>query len=282
MSAEEHKSDEVIGEQEDQDLTEKKNDDVEMEVANDRKDFESDEYGDDYDDYDYEIEMDDDFYDDFDYNTFWEYGSEQAESWRYPWRKSSQPPREKLLEIENMLNIWKPHKEKLLEEYLVAEKSLNSTKRILVDIDDTENDCLSGFQSIHLMYDNVLHEIEKAQAKVELESDKIISKIGNAEPEINAHLVSLRMASFMVQKQIQASTKTTFNQLERAEKLRKMTKEIEKGASDVVTSKNKQITLTERVIFELESDKAKMFQLVDELSEAREIQDDPVSEVNDI
>merc|ERR1711955_47891 len=164
----------------------------------------------------------------------------------------------------------------------VAEKSLNSTKKILADIDSTENDCLSGLQTIHHMYENVLHEIEKAQAKVELESDKIISKIGNAEPEINVNLISLRIASAMVQKQIQASTKTTFNQLKRAENLRKMTKEIEKAALDWVNSKNNEIAHTERVIFELESDKAKMFKQVDELSDAKEIREDPVLEVNDV
>jgi len=284
MSAEDFKSDDAVGEQENQELTEKKNDDVEMEVANDGNDFESDEYGDDcfYEVDDYDFEMDDDLYEEFDFNLFWEYGSEEAESWRYPWRKSSEPPKEKLLEIENMLNIWKPNKEKLLEEYREAEILLNDARKIIADIESTENNCLSVLQRLYLIHDSVLHEIEKARAKAELGNDEINPKIGNAKHEINVLLKSLELASFILQIQIQASAKTTFDQIKSIEKLMKTAKETEKRTLDSVMSKNKEIAFTERVIFELESDKEKMFKQVDELSDAREIQEDPFVEVNDI
>jgi len=281
MSAEEFKSDDIVGDQEDLDLAEKKNDEVDMEVANDDNDFESDEYGDEcyYDD-DYEFEMDD--YEEIDFNLFWEYGSEEAESWRYPWRKSSEPPKEKLLEIENMLNIWKPNKEKLLEEYREAEKLLNDARKILADIESTKNNCLSVLQRLNLIHDGVLLEIEKARAKVELTNDEINPKIGNATHEINVLLKSLELASFILRIQIQANSETTFDQLKSIEKLTKTAKETEKRTLDSVMSKSKEIAHTERVIFELESDKAKMLKQVDELSDAREIQEDPVIEVNNI
>ena len=59
----------------------------------------------------------------------------------------------------------------------------------------------------------------------------------------------------------------------------KTAKETEKGASDTVNLKNKKIAHTERVIFELESDKAILVKQVDDLSDdAREIQEEPVIE----
>merc|ERR1711909_104304 len=259
MSAEDYKGNDEVGNEEDQALTEKKNDEVDMEASNDGIDFESDEYGDECYDWmdDYDFEMDDDMYEEIDFNLFWEYGSEEAESWRYPWRKSSEPPKEKLLKIEEMLNIWKPHKEKLLEEYHKAENLLSGARKIIAKIESTENNCLSVLQSLHLIHDNILHEIEKAQAKAELEKDEINPKISNANHEINV-------------------------QIKEIETLMKTAKETEKGTSDSVLSKNKEIAHTERVIFELESDKAKLFKQVDELSDAREIQEDPVIEVKDI
>jgi len=285
MSAEDYKGDDVVVEKENQDLTEKKNDDIDMkEIANEGNDFESDEYGDHcyYEVDDSDFEMDYDFNEEVDFNLFWEYGSEEAESWRYPWRKSSETPKEKLLKIEDMLNIWKPRKEKLLEEYLEAEKVLNCARKIIADIESTENNCLSELQQIHLMQDNALHEIEKAKAKAEVENDAINPKIGNHKHEINVQLVSLELASFVLRSKIQTFTKTTFNQMKRIEKLKKTAKETEKGASDSVISKNKEIAHTERVIFELDSDKAKMFKQVDELRDAWQFQEDPVIEVNDL
>jgi len=284
MSAEDYKGNDEVGKQEDQDLTEKKNDEVDMEASNDGNDFESDEYGDECYDWmdDYDFEMDDDLYEEIDFNLFWEYGSEEAESWRYPWRKSSEPPKEKLLKIEEMLNIWKPHKEKLLEEYHKAENLLNGARKIIAKIESTENNCLSVLQRLHLIHDDILHEIEKAQAKAELEKDEINPKISNANHEINVQLLSLECASFILRTRIQTSTKTTFDQIKEIETLMKTAKETEKETSDSVLSKNKEIAHTERVIFELESDKAKLFKQVDELSDAREIQEDPVIEVKDI
>jgi len=286
MSAEDYKGNYEVGKQEDQDLTEKKNDEVDMEASNDGNDFETDDYGDEcydwMDDYYFEMDDDDDLYEEIDFNLFWEYGSEEAESWRYPWRNSSEPPKEKLKEIEEMLNIWKPRKEKLLEEYHEAENLLNGARKIIADIESTENNCLSVLQRLHLIYDDILHEIEKAQAKAELENDDINPKIGNAKHEINVQLLSLKCASFILRTKIQTSTKTTFNQMKEIEKLMKMAKETEKGTSDSVLSKNKEIAHTERVIFELESDKAKLFKQVDELSDVGEIQGDPVIEVKDI
>jgi len=284
MSVEDYKGDDEVGKQEEHDLTEKKNDDVDMEVSNDGNDFEIDEYGNEcYEMYmdDYDFEMDDDLYEEIDFNLFWEYGSEEAESWRYPWRKSSEPPKEKLLKIEEMLNIWKPHKEKLLEEYHKAENLLNGARKIIAKIESTENNCLSVLQSLHLIHDNILHEIEKAQAKAELEKDEFNPKISNANHEINVQLLSLEYASFILRTRIQTSTKTTFDQIKEIETLMKTAKETEKGTSDSVLSKNKEIAHTERVIFELESDKAKLFKQVDELSDAREIQEDPVIEAKD-
>ena len=280
MSAEDYKSDDVLKEQEDQNSTEKKNYDVEMEVANDGNDFQSDEYGDEcYEVDDYDFEMDDDLYEEIDFNLLYEYGSEEEEAWRYPWRKSSEPPNKKLLEIENMLNIWKPLKERLLEEYREEEKFLNNARKILADIESIEINCLSVLQRLHLIHDNVLHEVGKAQAKAELEIDKI----GNDKHEINVQLKSLKLACFILRTQIQVFTKTTtFNQIKEIEKLMKMAKETEKGASDSVNLKNKEIAHAERVVFELESDKAKMLKQVDELSDATEIQEDHVIEVNDI
>jgi len=285
MSAEDYKGGDEVGKQEDQDLTERRNDDVNMEVSNGGNDFESDEYEDEYyyevDDYDFEI--DDDLYEEIDFNLLWEYGSEESESWRYPWRKSSEPPREKLLQIEDMLNIWKPHKEKLLEEYREAENSLNGAREIIAEIEDTEDSCLSVLQRLHLNHDDILHQIEKARAKAaELENDEINPKIGNVMHEINILLISSELASFILRTQIQTSSKTTFDQLKRIEKLMKTAKETEKTTLDSVISKNKEIAHTERVIYELESDKAKLFKQVDELSDAREIQEDPVIEAKDI
>jgi len=283
MSVEDYKGDDEVGKQEEQDLTEKKNDDVDMEVSNDGNDFESDEYGDEcYEMDDYDFEMDDDLYEEIDFNLFWEYGSEEAESWRYPWRKSSESPKEKLKEIEVMLNIWKPNKEKLLEEYREAENLLNDVREIIADLESTENDCLSVLQSLHLNYDDILHEIEKARAKAEVVNDEINPKIGNMKHGINILLTSLELASFILRTKVQTSTKTTFDQIKRIEKLMKTAKENEKRTSDSVISKNKEIAHTERVIYELESDKAKLFKQVDELSDAREVQEDPVIEAKDI
>jgi len=271
MSAENYKSDDVLKEQEDQNSTEKKNYDVEMEVANDGNDFQSDEYGDEcYEVDDYDFEMDDDLYEEIDFNLFYEYGSEEEEAWRYPWRKSSEPPNKKLLEIENMLNIWKPLKERLLEEYREEEKFLNNARKILADIESIEINCLSVLQRLHLIHDNVLHEVGKAQAKAD--------KIGNDKHGINVQLKSLELACFILRTQIQVFTKTTFNQIKEIEKLMKTAKETEKGASDTVNLKNKKIAHTERVIFELESDKAILIKQVDDLSDAREIQEEPVIE----
>jgi len=284
MSVEDYKGDDEVGKQEEHDLTEKKNDDVDMEVSNDGNDFEIDEYGNEcYEMYmdDYDFEMDDDLYEEIDFNLFWEYGSEEAESWRYPWRKSSESPKEKLEEIEVMLNIWKPNKEKLLEEYREAENSLNNAREIIAEIESIENDCLSVLQRLHLNHDDILHQIEKAQAKAELVNDEINPKIGNIKHEINILLIALELTSFILRTQIQTSTKTTFDQIQRIEKLMKTAKETEKITSDSVISKNKEIALTERVIYELESDKAKLFKQVDELSDAREIQEDPVIEAKD-
>ena len=123
-----------------------------------------------------------------------------------------------------------------------------------------------------------MHEVGKAQAKAELEIDKI----GNDKHEINVQLKSLELACFILRTQIQIFTKTTFNQIKEIEKLMKTAKETEKGASDSVSLKNKEIAHAERVVFELESDKAKMLKQVDELSDATEIQEDNVIEVNDI
>jgi len=283
MSVEDYKGDDEVGKQEEHDLTEKKNDDVDMEVSNDGNDFDSDEYGDEcYEMDDYDFEMDDDLYEEIDFNLFWEYGSEEAESWRYPWRKSSESPKEKLKEIEVMLNIWKPNKEKLLEEYREAENSLNDAREIIAEIESIENDCLSVLQRLHLNHDDILHQIEKAQAKAELVNDEINPKIGNIKHEINILLIALELASFILRTQIQTSTKTTFDQLKRIEKLMKTAKETEKITLDSVISKNKEIAHTERVIYELESDKAKLFKQVDELSDAREVQEDPVIEAKDI
>jgi len=285
MSVEDYKGDDEVGKQEEHDLTEKKNDDVDMEVSNDGNDFEIDEYGNEcYEMYmdDYDFEMDDDLYEEIDFNLFWEYGSEEAESWRYPWRKSSESPKEKLEEIEVMLNIWKPNKEKLLEEYREAENSLNNAREIIAEIESIENDCLSVLQRLHLNHDDILHQIEKAQAKAELVNDEINPKIGNIKHEINILLIALELASFILRTQIQTSTQTTFDQLKRIEKLMKTAKETEKRTSDSVISKNKEIAHTERVIYEMESDKAKLFKQVDELSDAREVQEDPVIEAKDI
>ena len=237
----------------------------------------SDEYGDEcYEVDDYDFEMDDDLYEEIDFNLFYEYGSEEAESWRYPWRKSSEPPNEKLLKIDNMLNIWKPLKEELLEEYHEEEKLLNDARKILTDIESTEINCLLVLQRLHLIHDNVLHEVEKAQAKPELENDKI--GFGKAKYGINVQLKSLELASLILRSQIQVFTNTTFNQIKEIEKLMKTAKETEKGASDTVNLKNKKIVHTERVIFELESDKAILVKQVDDLSDARELQNEPVIE----
>ena len=161
-----------------------------------------------------------------------------------------------------------------LEEYREEEKFLNKARKILADIESIEINCLSVLQRLHLIHDNVLHEVGKAQAKAELEIDKI----GNEKHEINVQLKSLELASLILRSQIQVFTNTTFNQIKEIEKLMKTAKETEKGASDTVNLKNKKIAHTERVIFELESDKAILVKQVDDLSDAREIQENPVIE----